>query len=73
MRVVNGNVIKSPADLVGLKPFKDAKLLRHEAIERMERRMERNLKEAQEKIRLSQPYKRSPDAPTWDGWDGWLG
>ena len=70
MRVVNGNVIKSPADLVGLKPFKDAKLLRHEAMERMKRRMERNLKEAQEKIRLSQPYERSPDAPTWDGWLG---
>ena len=70
MRVVNGNVIKSPADLVGLKPFKDAKLLRHEAMERMKRRMERNLKEAQEQIRLSQPYARSPDAPTWDGWLG---
>jgi len=71
MRVVNGNVIKSPADLVGLKPFKDAKLLRHEAIERMKRRMERNLKEAQEKIRLSLPYERSPDVPA--EWDGWLG
>jgi len=70
MRVVNGNVIKSPADLVGLKPFKDAKLLRHEAMERMKRQMERKLKEAQEKIRLSQPYERSPDAPTWDGWLG---
>ena len=70
MRVVNGNVIKSPADLVGLKPFKDAKLLRHEAIERMKRRMERNLKEAQEKARLAQPYVRSEDAPSWDGWLG---
>ena len=70
MRVVNGNGIKSPADLVGLKPFKDAKLLRHEAIERMKRRMERNLKEAQEKARLAQPYVRSEDAPSWDGWLG---
>ena len=70
MRVVNGNVIKSPADLVGLKPFKDAKLLRHEAIERMKRRMERNLKEAQEKARLAQPYVRSEDAPSWDSWLG---
>ena len=70
MRVVNGSVIKSPADLVGLKPFKDAKLLRHEAIERMKRRMERNLKEAQEKARLAQPYVRSEDAPSWDGWLG---
>ena len=70
MRIVNGNGIKSPADLVGLKPFKDAKLLRHEAIERMKRRMERNLKEAQEKARLAQPYVRSEDAPSWDGWLG---
>ena len=70
MRVVNGNVIKSPADLVGLKPFKDAKLLRHEAMERMKRRMERNLKEAQEKARLAQPYVRSEDAPSWDSWLG---
>ena len=44
MRIVNGRGIKSPADLVGLKPFKDAKLLRHEAIERMKRNMERKLK-----------------------------
>ena len=71
MRVVNGNVIKSPADLVGLKPFKDAKLIRHQAIERMKRHMERNLKDAQEKIRLSLPYERSPDVPV--EWDGWLG
>ena len=70
MRIVNGKGIKSPADLVGLKPFKDAKLLRHEAIERMKRRMERNLKEAQEKARLAQPYVRSEDAPSWDGWLG---
>ena len=70
MRIVNGNGIKSPADLVGLKPFKDAKLLRHEAIERMKRRMERNLKEAQEKARLAQPYVRSEDAPSWDSWLG---
>ena len=70
MRIVNGNVIKSPADLVGLKPFKDAKLLRHEAMERMKRRMERNLKEAQEKARLAQPYVRSEDAPSWDSWLG---
>ena len=70
MRVVNGNVIKSPADLVGLKPFKDAKLLRHEAIERMKRHIERKLKEAQEKARLAQPYVRSEDAPSWDSWLG---
>ena len=70
MRIVNGNGIKSPADLVGLKPFKDAKLLRHEAMERMKRRMERNLKEAQEKARLAQPYVRSEDAPSWDSWLG---
>ena len=70
MRIVNGRGIKSPADLVGLKPFKDAKLLRHEAIERMKRRMERTLKEAQEKARLAQPYVRSEDAPSWDGWLG---
>ena len=70
MRIVNGRGIKSPADLVGLKPFKDAKLLRHEAIERMKRRMERNLKEAQEKARLAQPYVRSEDAPSWDSWLG---
>ena len=70
MRIVNGRGIKSPADLVGLKPFKDAKLLRHEAMERMKRRMERNLKEAQEKARLAQPYVRSEDAPSWDGWLG---
>ena len=69
MRIVNGRGIKSPADLVGLKPFKDAKLLRHEAIERIKRRMERNLKEAQEKIRLSLPYERSPDAQQ-NGTDG---
>jgi len=70
MRVVNGIVIKSAVDLIGLGPFKDAKLLRHEAIERMKRRMERNLKEAQEKARLAQPYVRSEDAPSWDGWLG---
>ena len=70
MRIVNGRGIKSPADLVGLKPFKDAKLLRHEAMERMKRRMERNLKEAQEKARLAQPYVRSEDAPSWDSWLG---
>ena len=70
MRIVNGKGIKSPADLVGLKPFKDAKLLRHEAIERMKRNMERKLKEAKEKARLAQPYVRSEDAPSWDGWLG---
>ena len=70
MRIVNGNGIKSPADLVGLKPFKDAKLLRHEAIERMKRHMERKLKEAKEKARLARPYVRSEDAPSWDGWLG---
>jgi len=70
MRIVNGRGIKSPADLVGLKPFKDAKLLRHEAIERMKRQMERKLKEAQEKARLAQPYVRSEDAPSWDSWLG---
>ena len=70
MRVVNGNVIKSPADLVGLKPFKDAKLLRHEAIERMKRHMEHKLKQSKEKARLAQPYVRSEDAPSWDSWLG---
>jgi hypothetical protein len=70
MRIVNGKGIKSPADLIGLKPFKDAKLLRHEAIERMKRNMERKLKEAKEKARLAQPYVRSEDAPSWDGWLG---
>ena len=71
MRIVNGNGIKSPADLVGLKPFKDAKLLRHEAIERMKRHTERKLKEAQEKARLAQPYVRDADAPSFDGrWRG---
>ena len=71
MRNVKGKGIKSPAELVGLKPFKDAKLLRHEAIERMKRRMQRNLKEAQEKARLAQPYVRDEDAPSFDG--PWLG
>ena len=71
MRIVNGRGIKSPADLVGLKPFKDDKLLRHEAIERMKRHMERKLKEAQEKARLAQPYVRDADAPSFDG--RWLG
>ena len=70
MRNVKGKGIKSPAELVGLKPFKDAKLLRHEAIERMKRRMKRNLKEAQEKARLAQPYVRDADAPSFDGWLG---
>ena len=70
MRNVKGKGIKSPAELVGLKPFKDAKLLRHEAIERMKRHAERKLKEAQEKARLAQPYVRSEDAPSWDGWLG---
>ena len=70
MRNVKSKGTKSPAELVGLKPFKDAKLLRHEAIERMKRRMERNLKEAQEKARLAQPYVRSEDAPSFDGWLG---
>ncbi|SVC70059.1 uncharacterized protein METZ01_LOCUS322913, partial [marine metagenome] len=32
MRNVKSKGTKSPAELVGLKPFKDAKLLRHEAI-----------------------------------------
>ena len=32
---------KNAANLIGLKPFKDAKLLKHEAIERMKRRMKR--------------------------------
>ena len=71
MRIVNGNGIKSPADLVGLKPFKDDKLLRHEAIERMKRHTERKLKAAQEKARLAQPYVRDADAPSFDG--RWLG
>ena len=70
MRNVKGKGIKSPAELVGLKPFKDAKLLRHEAIERMKRNMERKLKEAKEKARLAQPYVRDVDAPSWDGWLG---
>ena len=71
MRNVKGKGIKSPADLVGLKPFKDAKLLRHEAIERMKRHTERKLKAAQEKARLAQPYVRDADAPSFDG--RWLG
>ena len=71
MRNVKGKGIKSPAELVGLKPFKDDKLLRHEAIERMKRRMQRNLKDAQEKARLAQPYVRDEDAPSFDG--AWLG
>ena len=71
MRIVNGNGIKSPADLVGLKPFKDDKLLRHESIKRMKRHMERKLKAAQEKARLAQPYVRDADAPSFDG--RWLG
>ena len=62
---------KNAANLIGLKPFKDAKLLKHEAIERMKRRMKRNLKEAQEKARLAQPYVRDEDAPSFDG--AWLG
>ena len=70
MRNVKSKGTKSPAELVGLKPFKDAKLLRHEAIERMKRHMERKLKEAQEKARLAQPYVRDVDAPSWDGWLG---
>ena len=70
MRVVNGNVIKSPADLVGLKPFKDAKLLKHEAMERMKRHIERKLKQSKEEARLAQPYVRSEDAPSWDSWLG---
>ena len=70
MRIVNGKGIKSPAELIALKPFKDAKLLRHEAIERMKRNMERKLKEEKEKARLAQPYVRSEDAPSWDGWLG---
>ncbi len=70
MRVVNGNVIKSPADLVGLKPFKDAKILRHEAMERMKRHIERKLKQSKEEARLAQPYVRSEDAPSWDSWLG---
>jgi hypothetical protein len=71
MRNVKGKGIKSPAELVGLKPFKDAKLLRHEAIERMKRNMERKLKEAKEKARLARPYVRDEDAPSFDG--AWLG
>ena len=71
MRIVNGNGIKSPADLVGLKPFKDAKLLRHEAIERVKRHAERKLKQSREEARLAQPYVRDADAPSFDG--RWLG
>ena len=70
MRNVKSKGTKRPAELVGLKPFKDAKLLRHEAIERMKRHMERKLKEAQEKARLAHPYVRDVDAPSWDGWLG---
>jgi len=70
MRNVKSKGTKSPAELVGLKPFKGAKLLRREAIERMKRHMERKLKEAQEKARLAQPYVRDVDAPSWDGWLG---
>jgi hypothetical protein len=54
-----------------LKPFKDAKLLRHEAIERMKRHMERKLKQSKEEARLAQPYVRDEDAPSFDG--PWLG
>ena len=61
---------KNAANLIGLKPFKNAKLLRHEAIERMKRNMERKLKEEKEKARLAQPYVRDEDAPSWDGWLG---
>jgi len=71
MRNVKGKGIKSPAELVGLKPFKDAKLLRHEAIERMERYVERKLKQSREEARLAQPYVRDADAPSFDG--RWLG
>ena len=70
MRNVKGKGIKSPAELVGLKPFKDAKLLRHEAIERMERYVERKLKQSREEARLAQPYVRDADAPSFDGWLG---
>lgn len=61
---------KNATNLIGLKPFKNAKLLRHEAIERMKRNMERKLKEEKEKARLAQPYVRDEDAPSWDGWLG---
>ena len=71
MRNVKSKGIKSPAELVGLKPFKDAKLLRHEAIERMERYVERKLKQSREEARLAQPYVRDADAPSFDG--RWLG
>ena len=70
MRVVNGIVIKSAVDLIGLGPFKDAKLLRHEAVERMKRHMEHKLKQSKEEARLAQPYVRSEDAPSWDSWLG---
>ena len=62
---------KNAANLIGLKPFKDAKLLRHEAIERMKRHMERKLKQSREEARLAQPYVRDEDAPSFDG--PWLG
>ena len=71
MRIVNGRGIKTPADLVGLKPFKDAKLLRHEAIERMKRHIVSKLKQSKEEARLAQPYVRDADAPSFD-WR-WLG
>ena len=64
---------KSPAEMIGLKPYKSPELKRFEKAQRLARLMEQRLKEAKEKIRLSKPYVRSKAAPTWDGWDGWLG
>ncbi len=61
---------KSPAEMIGLKPFKSEKLKKFEMAQRLAAMMERNLKEAKEKARLAEPYKRSDDAP---GWDTWLG
>ncbi len=71
MRNVKSKGTKSPAELVGLKPFKGAKLLRREAIERMKRHMERKLKQSREEARLARPYVQDADAPSFDG--AWLG
>ena len=62
---------KSPAEMIGIKPYKSPELKRFEKAQQLARLMEQRLKEAKEKIRLSKPYKRSADLP--DKWDDWLG
>ena len=61
---------KSAAEMIGLKPYKSPELKRFEKAQRLARLMEQRLKEAKEKIRLSQPYVRSKDEPAWDKWLG---